>query len=73
MKNQWNDMILLLPLQEFMSLISIKRKLCASTSCSIFYVDSLYAAWTLHQVSEVASSLDLHRVDGGCHAHYFMG
>ncbi|RWV81794.1 hypothetical protein BHE74_00002734 [Ensete ventricosum] len=58
MKNPWNDMILLLPLQEFMSLISIQRELCASTSCSIFYVDYLYAAWTLHQVPEVASSLN---------------
>ncbi|RWV86217.1 hypothetical protein GW17_00051910 [Ensete ventricosum] len=43
-------MIPLLPLQEFMSLISVQRKLHASTPCSIFYVDSLYVAWTHHQV-----------------------
>ncbi|RWW05701.1 hypothetical protein GW17_00031007 [Ensete ventricosum] len=50
MKNPWNDMISLLPLQEFMSLNSVKGKLCASAPCSIFYVDSLHAAWILHQV-----------------------
>ncbi|RRT78729.1 hypothetical protein B296_00017646 [Ensete ventricosum] len=44
-------MIPLLPLQEFMSLTSIQGKLCASTPCSIFYVDSLHAAWALHQIS----------------------
>ncbi|RWV77553.1 hypothetical protein GW17_00061596 [Ensete ventricosum] len=43
-------MLSLLPLQEFMSLTSVQGKLCASTSCSIFYVDSLHAAWILHQV-----------------------
>ncbi|RWV92783.1 hypothetical protein GW17_00044808 [Ensete ventricosum] len=36
MKNPWNDIIPLLPLQEFMSLTSIQRKLCASTPC--FYL-----------------------------------
>ncbi|RWV77874.1 hypothetical protein GW17_00061241 [Ensete ventricosum] len=50
MKNSWNDMILLFPLQEFMPLTSIQGKLCASAPCSIFYVDSLHAAWILHQV-----------------------
>ncbi|RWW10088.1 hypothetical protein GW17_00026388 [Ensete ventricosum] len=43
-------MIALLPLQEFISLTSIQRKLHASALCSIFYVDSLHAAWILHQV-----------------------
>ncbi|RWW06640.1 hypothetical protein BHE74_00028711 [Ensete ventricosum] len=33
MKNPWNDIISLLPLQEFMSLTSVQEKLCASTSC----------------------------------------
>ncbi|RWW87716.1 hypothetical protein BHE74_00003441 [Ensete ventricosum] len=50
MKNPWNDMILLLPLQEFMSLTSVQGKLRASAPCLIFYVDSLHAAWILHQV-----------------------
>ncbi|RWV80729.1 hypothetical protein GW17_00057946 [Ensete ventricosum] len=44
-------MISLLPLQEFKPLTSIQGKLCASALCSIFYVDSLHAAWILHQVS----------------------
>ncbi|RWV80220.1 hypothetical protein GW17_00058542 [Ensete ventricosum] len=30
MKNSWNDMIPLLPLQEFMPLTSVQGKLCAS-------------------------------------------
>ncbi|RZS25261.1 hypothetical protein BHM03_00058436 [Ensete ventricosum] len=51
MKNQWNGMISLLPLQEFMPLTSVQGNLCASTPCSIFYIDSLHAAWILHQVS----------------------
>ncbi|RZS27591.1 hypothetical protein BHM03_00061093 [Ensete ventricosum] len=50
MKNSWNDMIPLLPLQEFMPLTSVQGKLRASALCSIFYVDSLHAAWILHQV-----------------------
>ncbi|RWV88817.1 hypothetical protein GW17_00049066 [Ensete ventricosum] len=50
MKNPWNDMILLLPLQEFMPLTSVQGKLRVSALCSIFYVDSLHAAWILHQV-----------------------
>ncbi|RRT77402.1 hypothetical protein B296_00020891 [Ensete ventricosum] len=49
--NPWKDMISLLPLQEFMSLTSIQGKLRAYTPCSIFYVDSFYAAWILNQVS----------------------
>ncbi|RRT37422.1 hypothetical protein B296_00057224 [Ensete ventricosum] len=40
----------LLPLQEFISLASAQRKLCASGLYSIFYVDSFYVAWTLDQV-----------------------
>ncbi|RWW87578.1 hypothetical protein BHE74_00003587 [Ensete ventricosum] len=43
-------MVPLLPLQEFISLTSIQGKLCASTSYSIFYDDSLNAAWILHHV-----------------------
>ncbi|RRT45733.1 hypothetical protein B296_00038465 [Ensete ventricosum] len=50
MKNPLNDMILLLPLQEFMPLASIQEKLCASAPRFIFYVDSLHATWILHQV-----------------------
>ncbi|RZS03601.1 hypothetical protein BHM03_00033783 [Ensete ventricosum] len=50
MKNLWNDMISLLPLQEFMPLTYVQGKLRASAPCSIFYVDSLHAAWILHQV-----------------------
>ncbi|RWW35952.1 hypothetical protein BHE74_00059064 [Ensete ventricosum] len=46
MKNPWNDIIPLLPLQEFMSLTSVQGKLYVS----IFYIDSLYTAWILHQV-----------------------
>ena len=44
-------MILLLPLQEFMSLTSVQGKHCASAPCSIFYASSLYVAWVLHQVT----------------------
>ncbi|RRT53159.1 hypothetical protein B296_00018588 [Ensete ventricosum] len=33
-----------------MSLTSVQGKLCASVLCFIFYVDSLHAAWILHQV-----------------------
>ncbi|RWW55210.1 hypothetical protein BHE74_00038163 [Ensete ventricosum] len=33
MKNQWNDIIPLLPLQELMSLTSIQGKLRASAPC----------------------------------------
>ncbi|RWW14400.1 hypothetical protein GW17_00021832 [Ensete ventricosum] len=50
MNNPWNDMIPLLPLQEFMSLTYVQGKFHAFAPCSIFYVDSLHAAWTLHQV-----------------------
>ncbi|RRT85521.1 hypothetical protein B296_00002314 [Ensete ventricosum] len=51
MKNPWNDVIPLLPVQKFMSLTFVQGKLCASAPCSIFYVDSLHVAWILHQVS----------------------
>ncbi|RZR80144.1 hypothetical protein BHM03_00006072 [Ensete ventricosum] len=50
MMNSWNDMISLLPLQEFMPLTSVQGKLCASAPCCIFYVDSFHAACILHQV-----------------------
>ncbi|RWW60499.1 hypothetical protein BHE74_00032524 [Ensete ventricosum] len=50
MKNSWNDMIPLLPLQEFMPSTSVQGKLRASAPCSIFYVDAFHAAWILHQV-----------------------
>ncbi|RWV83590.1 hypothetical protein GW17_00054776 [Ensete ventricosum] len=50
MKNPWTNMISLLSLQEFMSLTFVQGKLHTSAQCSIFEVDSLYAAWTLHQV-----------------------
>ncbi|RWV87232.1 hypothetical protein GW17_00050803 [Ensete ventricosum] len=50
MKNPWNDMIPLLPLQKFMPLTYVQRKHRASAPCSIFYVDSLRAAWIVHQV-----------------------
>ncbi|RWW75565.1 hypothetical protein BHE74_00016412 [Ensete ventricosum] len=56
MKNPWYNMIPLLPLQEFMSLISIQGKLCASAPCSLFYEDSLYVAWILHQVPPSCST-----------------
>ncbi|RWW10737.1 hypothetical protein GW17_00025704 [Ensete ventricosum] len=49
MKNPWND-IIPQPLHEFMSLTSVQAKLRASAPCSIFYVDSLYAASIPHQV-----------------------
>ncbi|RRT60342.1 hypothetical protein B296_00015348 [Ensete ventricosum] len=49
MKTPWNNMISLLPLQKFLSLTSIQGKL-RTVLCSIFYVDSLHTAWTLHQV-----------------------
>ncbi|RWV99613.1 hypothetical protein BHE74_00025393 [Ensete ventricosum] len=44
-------MILLLPLQEFMSLTSVQGKLRSFAPCFTFYVDSLHAAWALHQVT----------------------
>ncbi|RRT32655.1 hypothetical protein B296_00015158 [Ensete ventricosum] len=50
MKNLWNDMISLLPLREFMRLISVQGKLRASVPCFIFYVDSIHAAWILYPV-----------------------
>ncbi|RWW64817.1 hypothetical protein BHE74_00027916 [Ensete ventricosum] len=33
MKNPWNDIIPLLPLQEFMSLTFVQGKLCAFAPC----------------------------------------
>ncbi|RRT35306.1 hypothetical protein B296_00021652 [Ensete ventricosum] len=57
MKNPWNDMIPLLPLQEFMSFTFVQGKLRVSALCSIFYVDSLHATWVIYQVP---LPLDLH-------------
>ncbi|RRT32644.1 hypothetical protein B296_00032290 [Ensete ventricosum] len=50
MKNLWNDIISLLPLQEFMPLTSVQEKLSVSAPCFIFYVDSLHVTWILYQV-----------------------
>lgn len=44
-------MISLLHLQEFISLTSVQGKFHASTLCFVLYIDSLYAASTLHRVS----------------------
>ncbi|RWW69886.1 hypothetical protein BHE74_00022474 [Ensete ventricosum] len=61
MKNPWTNMILLLPLQEFMSLTSVQEKLCASAQCSILYVDSLHIGLdTSPSFTQVAPPLDLH-------------
>ncbi|RWV82238.1 hypothetical protein GW17_00056278 [Ensete ventricosum] len=43
-------MIPLLPLQEFMPLTTVHGKLRVFAPCSIFYVDSIHAAWIFHQV-----------------------
>ncbi|RRT77223.1 hypothetical protein B296_00006184 [Ensete ventricosum] len=43
-------MISLLPLQEFMPLTFVQGKHYVSAPYLIFYVDSLHAAWILHQV-----------------------
>ncbi|RRT70028.1 hypothetical protein GW17_00023885 [Ensete ventricosum] len=51
MKNPWNDMVPLLPLQEFISLTHVEGKLCVFAPCFIFYINSLREAWILHQVS----------------------
>ncbi|RWW74321.1 hypothetical protein BHE74_00017741 [Ensete ventricosum] len=71
MKNPYNNIISLLPLQEFMFLTSVQGKFCASAPCFIFYVDSLRVAWILHQVPPklllVTSSLQAtHVSDGTC-------
>ncbi|RRT50762.1 hypothetical protein B296_00037424 [Ensete ventricosum] len=50
MKNPWNDMIPLLPLQEFMPVTFVQGKLRASAPCSIFMSTLFY----------VAQLLDLH-------------
>ncbi|RWW26164.1 hypothetical protein BHE74_00007969 [Ensete ventricosum] len=44
-------MIMLLSLQELMSMIFVQRKFCASAPYFIFYVGSLHAAWALHHFS----------------------
>ncbi|RWV83756.1 hypothetical protein GW17_00054596 [Ensete ventricosum] len=43
-------MIILLPLQEFMSLTFIHKKNCAFAPSFIFYVDSVHMAQALYQV-----------------------
>ncbi|RWW36223.1 hypothetical protein BHE74_00058772 [Ensete ventricosum] len=40
---------------------------------SIFYVDSLHAAWILHQVPPKLLCLSICKVNGGPHAHHFTG
>ncbi|RRT85194.1 hypothetical protein B296_00000106 [Ensete ventricosum] len=61
MKNPWNDIIPLLPLQEFMSLISIQGKLCAFAPC--FYLLCrlpLCGLDTSPSSTQVTPLLDLH-------------
>ncbi|RRT49976.1 hypothetical protein B296_00034503 [Ensete ventricosum] len=71
MKNPWNNMISLLPLQEFMPLTSVQGKLSASTPCFFFYIDSLHMAWILPQVppkllcSSICVKFDFH-IDSKC-------
>ncbi|RZR94873.1 hypothetical protein BHM03_00023632 [Ensete ventricosum] len=50
MRNPRNDMISLLPLQEFVPLTFVQGKLRVSAPCSIFYIDSIHTAWILYQV-----------------------
>ncbi|RZR79418.1 hypothetical protein BHM03_00005135, partial [Ensete ventricosum] len=47
----WNDVISFLPLQEFIFLTFVQKKLCAFAPCFIFYVNSDHVAWALHKVS----------------------
>ncbi|RZS20504.1 hypothetical protein BHM03_00053037 [Ensete ventricosum] len=61
MKNLWNNIIPLLPLQEFMSLTSVQGKLCAFASC--FYLlrrQPSYRLDTSPNSTQVAPPLDLH-------------
>ncbi|RRT34014.1 hypothetical protein B296_00029047 [Ensete ventricosum] len=61
MKNPWNDIISLLPLQEFMSLTSVQGKLHVSAPC--FYLLRrlpLYGLDTSPSSTQVALPLDLH-------------
>ncbi|RZR75048.1 hypothetical protein BHM03_00048544 [Ensete ventricosum] len=74
MKNPWNDIIPLLPLQEFMSLTSVQKKLCASAPC--FHLLRRLSSCSLDtspSSTQVASPLDLHRVDGDPRVHHFTG
>ncbi|RWV80109.1 hypothetical protein BHE74_00034250 [Ensete ventricosum] len=50
MKNPWNNIIPLLPLQEFMSLTSLSKESFVLPLHVSIYVDSLHATWILHQV-----------------------
>ncbi|RWW77466.1 hypothetical protein BHE74_00014368 [Ensete ventricosum] len=61
MKDPWNDIISLLPLQEFMSLTSVQRKLCASALC--FHLLRRLPSCGLNtslSSTQVAPPLDLH-------------
>ncbi|RZS18279.1 hypothetical protein BHM03_00050521 [Ensete ventricosum] len=61
MKNPWNDIISLLPLQEFMSLTSIQRKLRTSAPC--FHLSRRLLSCGLDtspSSTQVALPLDLH-------------
>ncbi|RWW42665.1 hypothetical protein BHE74_00051766 [Ensete ventricosum] len=61
MKNSWNDIISLLPLQEFMSLTSVQGKLCASVPC--FHLLCRLPSCGLDtspSSTQVAPPLDLH-------------
>ncbi|RWW26495.1 hypothetical protein BHE74_00040431 [Ensete ventricosum] len=61
MKNSWNDIISLLPLQEFMSLTSVQGKLCASALYFHLLRGFLsYGLDTLPRSTQVALPLDLH-------------
>ncbi|RRT79884.1 hypothetical protein B296_00022044 [Ensete ventricosum] len=73
MKDPRNNMIPLLPLQEFMSLTSVQGKLCASAQCFIFYIDSLYGLGYFTKFHSSCSTPRLHGVDSGPHAHHSTG
>ncbi|RRT34859.1 hypothetical protein B296_00057452 [Ensete ventricosum] len=75
MKTPWNNMISLLPLQEFMSWTFVQGKFHTSVSCFIFYVDSLHTAWTLHQVPPKLLRLliCIELMVGGPRAHHSTG
>ncbi|RRT64488.1 hypothetical protein B296_00008937 [Ensete ventricosum] len=61
MKNPWNDIIPLLPLQEFMSLTSVQGKLCAFAPCfHLLRKLPLYDLDTSPSSTQVALPLYLH-------------
>ncbi|RRT38247.1 hypothetical protein B296_00051167 [Ensete ventricosum] len=61
MKNPWNNIISLLPLQEFISLASVQGKLCASAPC-FHLLRRLPSCGLITSPSstQVAPPLDLH-------------